>query len=450
MNNLIKIRRGLDLKLKGAAEKITKGEVSSKIYSIKPADFESFVPKLVLKPENPVKRGETVFYDKYNSEVCFVSPVSGKILDVVRGEKRKILEIIIESDDKDEVVKHDTGNFFESDRKKQIELILKAGLWPYIKQRPYGTIADQNQMPRDIFISFFDSAPLAPDLDFILIKKKEEINIALKFISGLTEGKTFLSFRPDSDLVKLIDNKGKYEINYFKGPHPSGLPGIQINKLKPINKGEILWTLNASDLPIIGNFIKTGEYLPERMFALTGSEIKAPAYYKCLAGCNLKELIEKNTDNKNIRIISGNVLTGKNITESPHIGFFSTSVTVLPEGNKHELFGWAMPGLNKLSKTNAFLSKLFFNKKFTPDTNLHGGYRALVVTGQYEQVCPMDIYPQLLIKAILSEDIDKMEQLGIYEVLEEDFALCEFVCTSKTEIQEILRQGFDLMIKETT
>ena len=448
MTKIINIRKGLDVRLKGVAKKQIKEELKSKIYSIKPIDFESFTPKLVLKPDNPVKRGETVFINKYNPEVCFVSPVSGKITEVVRGEKRKILEILIEADDKDDVQKFETGNFFSSDKNKQIEILLKAGIWTFFKQRPYGIIANQNDTPRDIFISFIDSAPLAADLDFVLKEKKEDINTALKFISGLTEGDVYLNFRPNSETENLIDDKNNYKINYFKGPHPSGLVGVQINKLKPINKDDIVWTVNAVDLPVIGHFIKTGEYLPERIFALTGSEINDPAYYKCISGCNLSDLIKNNADNDNVRIISGNVLTGKNISASPYLGFYDSSVTVIPEGNKYELLGWAMPGWNKLSHSKTFMSMLFPRKKFTPDTNYNGGHRALVMTGQYEKVFPMNIYPQHLIKAVLTEDIDKMEQLGIYEVIEEDLALCEFVCTSKTEIQEIIRQGIDIMIKE--
>lgn len=448
MVRTIKISKGLDIKLIGEAKREVVGEVISQNYAVKPIDFENFKPKLVLKEGNPVKRGETIFYDKYNPDVCFASPVSGQIKAVVRGEKRKILEIQIESDGKDECIKADIADFFNLTKEEKVKLMLKHGLWPFIKQRPYGIIANQNDVPRDIFISFIDSAPLSADLDFILKDKKDEINSALKFISELTDGNVYLSFKEGSQILNLIDNKENYKINYFKGPHPAGLVGVQINKLKPINKSDIIWTVNASDLPIIGKFIQTGEYLPERIIAMAGSEISNPSYYKCISGCDVKEAVKNNTNGENLRIISGNVLTGKNISQNGFLGFYDTGITVIPEGDKYEFMGWAAPGFNKLSRSATFMSKLFPNKKFKPDTNLNGGQRAYVVTGEYESVCPMDIYPQLLIKAIMANDIDKMEQLGIYEIIEEDFALCEFICTSKIDVQEIVRKGLNEMIKE--
>ncbi len=449
MNKLIRISKGLDIRLKGEALNELAGEIKSQFYSLRPIDFESFTPKLILKQGNPVKRGETVFINKYNPDVSFVSPVSGKIHEVVRGAKRKILEIIIESDESDALIKHEVAGFMELEREKKIELLQKAGLWTYIKQRPYGIIAHQNDTPRDIFISFFDSSPLAPDYDFILKDKKEEINLALKLLKSFTEGDIYLGFRPEQEAEKLIDNIKDYKINYFKGKHPAGLVGVQINKVKPINKAEIIWTIDAADLPILGHFIKTGEFLPEKLVAFTGSEIENRLYYKCLTGVSLSETVKNIATNANVRIISGNVLTGKNVTISPYLGFYAHQITVIPEGTgKFDFMGWAMPGFNKLSAGNTFLSKIIPGKRFTPDTRLHGGHRAYVVTGQYESVCPMDIYPQLLIKAIMVNDIDKMEQLGIYEVIEEDLALCEFVCTSKIDVQEIIRKGIDEMIKE--
>ena len=449
MNNLIRIKRGLDLKLNGHAEKNEVGEIESKFYSLRPIDFESFTPKLILKQGNHVKRGETVFVNKYNPLVCFPSPVSGRIHEVVRGEKRKVMEIIIESDEKDEFIKHDTTGILDFKNDRKIEILQKSGLWAYIIQRPYGIIANPDDKPRDIFISFFDSSPLAPDYDFILKDKKEEINLALKLLKSFTDGDIYLGFRPGQETEKLIENVSDYKKHYFKGPHPAGLVGVQINQLKPINKGEIIWTVDAADLPILGYFVKTGEYLPERLIAFSGSEITKPAYYKSRSGVSLSETIKNITLNSHVRIISGNVLTGKNVTTSPYLSFYSKQVCVIPEGsNKFEFMGWAMPGFNKLSASGTFMSRIFLGKSFIPDTRLHGGHRAYVVTGQYEAVCPMDIYPQLLVKAIMVNDIDKMEQLGIYEVIEEDMALCEFVCASKIEVQEIIRKGIDEMIKE--
>ncbi len=449
MDKTFRIRKGVDIDLKGKAKNQLMADHNPELFALKPIDFFGLVPKLSRKEGEKVKQGEPVFFDKYRPDIVFVAPVAGLIKKVVRGDKRKMLEIIIEKSDELGKIKH---NISEDDLKNAEaikKLFLNAGIWPYIKQRPYGVVANPETKPQDIFISMFDSAPLAPDFEFILNSDKEEINLALKTIKLLTDGDVYLSFKKGSRLVDLIENKENYKINYFHGPHPAGLHGVQINKIKPINKGEIVWTVNATDLPIIGSFLKTGIYNPERTVALAGSEVKEPAYFKTTVGADLTQLLKSklNTDD-NLRVISGNVLTGSNISHSRFLGFFDNLVTVIPEGNKHELFGWALPGFNKLSLTTTFMSKLFPRKKFAPDTNLHGGKRAYVVTGQYEAVCPIDVYPQLLIKAILAEDIDKMEQMGIYEIIEEDFALCEFACTSKMDVQEIVRAGLNLMIKE--
>ncbi|MDD4148986.1 MAG: Na(+)-translocating NADH-quinone reductase subunit A [Bacteroidales bacterium] len=449
MDKTIRIRKGVDIDIKGKAQSIVIADHNPELFSLKPTDFFGLVPKLNHKEGEKIKQGEAVFFDKYRPEIVFVSPVSGVISKVVRGDKRKMLEIIIEKSDESGKVEFNISNDDLKDAEAIKKLFLQSGIWPYLQQRPYGIVANPEIKPRDIFISMFDSAPLAPDFDFILNSSKEEINLALKTLKLLTDGDVYLSFKKDSRLVDLIENKENYKINYFSGPHPAGLHGTQINKIKPINKGEVVWTVNATDLPIIGGFLSTGVYNPERIVALTGSEVKEPAYYKTIVGADLSQFLKsKLKTDENVRVISGNVLTGSNISHSRFLGFFDNMITVIPEGNKHELFGWALPGFNKLSLSTTFMSKLFPRKKFAPDTNLHGGVRAYVVTGQYEEVCPMDLYPQLLIKAILAEDIDKMEQMGIYEIIEEDFALCEFACTSKIDVQEIVRTGLNLMIKE--
>ncbi|MDD2634340.1 MAG: Na(+)-translocating NADH-quinone reductase subunit A [Bacteroidales bacterium] len=449
MDKVFRIRKGADIELKGKAKNQLVADNRPELFALKPIDFFGLVPKLSCKEGGKVKQGECVFFDKYRPDIVFVAPVNGVIKKVVRGEKRKMLEIIIEKSDEIEKIKHNISQDDLMNEDAIKKLFLKAGIWPYIKQRPYGIVANPDIKPRDIFISMFDSAPLAPDFEFILRSDKEKINLALKTLKFLTDGDLYLSFSKNSKLVDLIDNKENYKINYFNGPHPAGLHGVQINKIKPINKGEIVWTLNATDLPIIGGFLETGIYNPERIVALAGSEVSEPAYFKTIAGADLTQFLKsKLNDDKEFRVISGNVLTGTNISQSRFLSFFDNLVTVIPEGNKYELFGWVLPGFDKLSLSNTFMSKLFPRKKFAPDTNLHGGKRAYVVTGQYESVCPIDVYPQLLIKAILAEDIDKMEQMGIYEIIDEDFALCEFACTSKMDVQEIVRTGLNLMMKE--
>jgi Na+-transporting NADH:ubiquinone oxidoreductase subunit A len=448
MVKLYKIRKGLDVKLKGIAQTSIEESFLNKYYILRPTDFWGIIPKLKLKQGDAVKRGECIFFDKNMPKIMFTSPVSGTIVDIVRGEKRKITEIIIETDQTDK--KNSSVKFDFSDKSLENikHIMLSSGVWTFIKQRPYGIIANPDNIPRDIFISFFDTAPLAADYDFILKDKKAEVNEALETLSKVFDVKIYLNFKKGSSLVDIVDNKEKYEISYFEGPHPAGLVGVQINKINPINKGDIVWTINATDLPIIGHLMLTGEYYPERIFALSGSEIKNPCYYKSLIGAELKHILNKNVKKDNTRIISGNVLTGTNVSDNPSLGFYDTLITVIPEGNKYEMLGWAAPGINKLSNSNTFLSALFPNKKYVVDTNYHGGKRAYVVTGEYEKVCPMDIYPQLLVKAAITEDIDKMEQLGIYEVIEEDLALCEFVCTSKTEVQSIIRKSLELIRKE--
>jgi len=447
MNKHYKIRKGLNIKIAGEAKKNIGKEFDARTFIIRPTDYIGLIPKILLKDGDFIKRGEAVFVDKYNPEIRFTSPVSGQIASVVRGEKRKLLKVIIKSDKKDNSISFkDQICYDHADKIKN--LFLNSGVWPYIKQRPYGTIAEPNDIPRDIFVTFFDSAPLAPDYDFILKDKKEEINIALKSIKKLTDGNIYINFREKSILIDLIDNPDDYIINHFNGPHPAGLVGTHINKIKPINKNEIIWTLNAADLPVIGHLLLTGEYLPNKLFAIAGSEVKEPCYYPVRSGADISELIVNIVKSDNYRCISGNVLTGTNVTDNQSTGFYDHLISIIPEGNKFEMFGWIQPGFKKFSVKRTFASKIVRPRKYNIDTNYHGGERAYVVTGEYEKVCSIDIFPQLLIKSILVEDIEKMENLGIYEVIEEDLALCEFVCTSKIEVQSILRKGLDLIRKE--
>jgi Na+-transporting NADH:ubiquinone oxidoreductase subunit A len=444
---MFKIRKGLDIRIKGKADEKLLGEISTYNFAVRPHDFQGINPKLKVKVGQNIKQGEIIFFDKYRELVKIPSPVSGFVKDIVRGEKRKILEIIIEKDENNPL-KHEVNNLDFSDKEQITNFLSDTGLISLFIQRPYGIVANPEDRPRDIFINFFDSAPLAPNYDFILKDKKNEIQKALEFLSFLTEGKIYCSLKPNSILKDFIPNNEKIEINYFAGPHPSGLVGTHINKIKPINKGEIVWTLNAYDLPIIGNLLINGVLELERIIALTGSSLENTGYYKITACSNLESNNLKLKNNEKVRIISGNVLNGINISESPYFGFYENMISIIPEGDKYEFLGWALPGLKKFSNSGAFLSGLLKFGKYNLNTNINGGQRAYVVTGEYEKVCPLNIYPQLLLKAIITNDIDKMEQLGIYEVIEEDFALCEFVCSSKIDVQELIRQGLDEMRKE--
>lgn len=448
MSEVIKIRKGLDIKLKGEADKIFIKAPRTKTYAVKPADFPFLTPKIVAKPCVEVKVGSTLFYDKYRPEIKYSSPVSGIVTKIVRGERRRIIEIVIEDDGKDTAESFKQGDPNSMSREEVVQNLLESGIWPVIKQRPYGIVASPEDEPRDIFISGFDSGPLAPDFDFIMKEKEKDFQVGIDALRKLTEGKIHLGLDADYPAAKAYTDAKNVEKHYFKGPHPAGNVGIQIHKIAPINKGEKVWTVKPQDVVMIGRLFQTGQYDPNVVVALCGSEVTKPVYYKLIRGAAVSSITEGNLTEDNVRIISGNVLSGKKVDPEGHIGYSDSQVTVIPEGDYYEMFGWIMPGFNKFSVSRSFFSWLTPNKEYRLDTNLHGGERAFVMTGEYEKVFPMDIYPVHLLKSILVEDIDKMEQLGIYEVVEEDMALCEFVCTSKTPVQSILKDGLKLMMKE--
>ncbi|MCF8224537.1 MAG: Na(+)-translocating NADH-quinone reductase subunit A [Bacteroidales bacterium] len=449
MSEVIKIRKGLDIKLKGEADKIFIKAPRSKTYAVKPVDFHSLTPKIVAKPCVEVKVGSTLFCDKYHPEIKYASPVSGIVTKIVRGERRRIIEIVIEDDGKDAFETFKKGDPDSMKREEIIENLLESGIWPVIHQRPYDIVALPSDVPRDIFISGFDSGPLAPDYDFIMKEKDEDFQVGINVLRKLTDGKVHLGLDADYPAAKAYTGAKNVEKHYFRGSHPSGNVGIQIHKIAPINRGEKVWTVKPQDVVTIGNLFRTGKYDPRVIVALCGSEVKKPVYYKLIRGARVASIVKDNIVQDNVRYISGNVLTGRKIDgEEGHIGFSDSQVTVIPEGDYYEMFGWITPGFNKFSVSRSFFSWIMPGKEYRLDTNIHGGERAFVMTGEYEKVFPMDIYPVQLLKAILIEDIDKMEQLGIYEVVEEDMALCEFVCTSKTPVQSILRNGFKIMMKE--
>jgi len=446
MSKLIKIKKGLDIRLKGKAAKELVETEMSESYAVKPTDFEGLTPKLMVKAGHEVKAGTPLFYDKYKPEVLFTSPVSGKVLEVNRGERRKILEVIIEPDGKQEyeTFKKANPNDLSADEIK--ENILKSGLWAAVMQRPYAIIANPADSPKAIYISAFDSAPLAPDYEFILKDSLNDFQAGIDALKKLTD-KINLSLHQDlnTDFFKSVQNVDIYE---FSGPHPAGSIGVQINHIDPINKGDIVWYVNPADVAKIGKLFNEGIYDATKIIALAGSEVKNPKYYKIIGGAEIASIVKDNIASSNVRYISGNVLTGEKVAKSNYLGYYDYILTVLPEGNKPEFLGWATPGFGKFSMSRTFFSWLNPNKELVLDTNLHGGLRPFVVTGEMEKVFPMDILPMQLLKAIIVEDIDLMEQLGIYEVAEEDFALCEVINTSKIEIQKLVRQGINLMIKE--
>ena len=448
MSEIIKIKRGLDIKLKGEAEKSVVKAENSGLYAIKPEDFIGLIPKLNVKAGDEVKVGSHLFSDKNRPEIKFVSPVSGKVVDVSRGEKRKVLAVIVESDGKNECLKIDSVDPSALTREKVTEIMLDKGVWPFLRQRPYNVIANPQHSPKSIFISGFDSSPLAPDLDFIMKDFQKEFQTGINALKKLTDGKIHLGLRAGSDSSATFTKSSNTDIHYFNGPHPAGNVGVQIHAVDPINKGDIIWTVSPQDVVTIGKLFMEGVYNSSITIAIAGSEVLKPAYYQVVRGAAISGLIKGNVGVNENRYISGNVLTGTNIMKDGYLGFYDKQISIIPEGNYYDFLGWALPGFEKYSTSRTFFSWLTPSRKYALDTNLKGGERAFVMTGQYESVVPMDIFPVQLIKAILAGNVDRMEQLGIYEVVEEDLALCEFVCTSKIEVQEILRNGLELMRKE--
>jgi Na+-transporting NADH:ubiquinone oxidoreductase subunit A len=448
MSDVIKIKKGLNINLKGKAEKIFIKANKAELYALKPTDFHNLEPKLLVNIGDRVKAGTVLFFDKKNPEIKFTSPVSGQVQSVHRGDRRKILEVVIAPDEGMEYEPFLKADPLSINREDILKNILDSGLWPAIKKRPYNVIANPATSPKSIFISAFDTAPLAPDYDFLVKGCENEFQYGINALLKLTDGKVHLNVDSTYPPNAVFTNARGVQINRFKGPHPAGNVGTQINKIDPINKGDVVWTLQPQDVIAIGRLFLNGHYDASRIVALTGSEVIKPKYYKTIAGACMRSLVDGNVNEGNLRYISGNVLTGTRIDRQGFLGFYDSQITVIPEGDHFEFLGWLAPGIKKFSVSRSYLSWLSSDKEYFIDSNLHGGKRALMITGEFEKVFPFDIYPMQLIKAIIIEDIDLMEKLGIYEVIEEDFALCEFVDTSKTDIQSIIRKGLDLMIRE--
>ncbi|HHV84278.1 MAG TPA: Na(+)-translocating NADH-quinone reductase subunit A [Petrimonas sp.] len=446
MANRIKIKKGLQIPLLGKPEETFRGEITSEYVQVCPEDFQGITPKLKVKVGDTVKAGQALFFSKMYPDMMFASPASGTVTAIDRGEKRRILNV---------TVKADRENVYEDYGKKEIatlsaeeikKALLNAGIWFVIKQRPYDVVANPGKEPRDIFVTGFDTAPLAPSYDFILKGQEADLQTGLNALAKLTKGKVYLSISPNTKNEGLRNAKN-VTITEFEGPHPAGNTGVQINHLAPVNRGETVWTLSALDVLFIGRLFNKGVVDLTRTVALTGSEIKQTGYYKILIGTQLTKLFAGNVSGKgNLRHISGNVLTGTKITGDGVLRANHSQVTVIPEGDDvHEAFGWASVSPKRYSAGATYLQ---LKKAYRLDARLMGGPRAIIVSNEYDKVFPMDIFPEQLIKSILAFNIDKMEQLGIYEVAPEDFALCEFVDTSKLELQRIVRTGLDMLRKE--
>ncbi len=446
MAKRIKIKKGLRIPLLGEPDERLRGTVTSEQVRICPEDYPGVIPRLTVKEGDAVKAGTPLFHEKDHPEMVFVSPVSGVVTEVERGERRRILNIAIKSDRLNERIEFGKKDVSKLSPEEVKGAILEAGLWFAIRQRPYDIVALPDRWPRDIYVTGFDSSPLAPSYDFILQGQEEELQIGLNALAKLTEGKLYLSISANTTSCALREAKN-VELYEFEGPHPAGNVGVQINHIKPVNRGEVVWTLNALNVVLIGRLFKNGTVDLTRTVALTGSEVKEKGYYKMLIGTELSSLFKENvTEGISLRYISGNPLTGRKIEKNGVLRAYDAQVTVIPEGDDvHEVLGWASLSPKRYSAGGTYLN---LKKRYRMDARLLGGPRAIIVSNEYDKVFPMDIFPEQLIKATLAFNIEKMERLGIYEVAPEDFALCEFVDTSKLELQRIIRTGLDLLRKE--
>ena len=446
----ITVKKGLDIKMKGVSDKVMAEANLSKFFAIKPSDFPNLTPKLLVKEGDKVKCGSPVFCDKYNDVVTFVSPASGVVDKVVRGEKRRILAITILSDGKFTQLNSKVKDFSKLDRSELKSDLLKSGLWPLLRMRPIDIIARPEDNPKSIFISSFDTNPLSPDYDFIMHNKSAEFSAGLEILSLLTDGVVNLQIRKSSD--EVFSKAKNVQTNFVKGPHPAGNVGVQMHKIDPINKGEVVWYINPQDVMILGRYSLTGAYDANKVISLGGENIDSPKYVKTISGSSIESILDDSIIKDNSRIISGNPLTGQKVEKDSFLGFYHHQLSILPEGDDYKFFlseGWLSLGFNRFSASKSYPTWLLpKSKTYQFDTNLNGEERSFVVSGQYEKVFPFDIYPVQLIKSIITNDIEKMEYLGIYEVSPEDFALCEFVCTSKINVQSIVREGLDLVYKE--
>ncbi len=500
MSVQVKLRKGANIKLKGVANRVKVDANASDVVALKPSDFHGVIPKLILREGAKVKAGTPIFFDKENVDIKFSSPVSGEIIEIVRGARRVILEIRIKNDGANVAEDFGATDIAAASKEDLTMKLLGAGLWPFIKQRPFNCIANPSDAPKAVFVSAFDTSPLAPDYDFLLEGREEDFQAGIdalakfsktgfvnlnvptskevrfnfedKFVYTDSIGKRVaLDYKTDANAsahtgsakaIKSINDKYGQASDLFtkannvylgeiSGQHPAGNVGIQIHHINPVNKGEVVWTVNAQDVAMIGNFLRTGKLTAKKLVALTGSEVATPQYYNVTLGQSLDSIFEGNLKDAEEapRFISGNALTGTKVEKNGFLGFYDSQLTVLPEGNKYDFFGWMLPiQPEKLSLSRTLWSWIIPSKAYRLNTNLNGESRAFVVTGEYEEVLPMKIYPVQLLKSCLVEDIDAMEGLGIYEIVPEDLALCEFACTSKQPVQQILQAGLDLVKKE--
>lgn len=450
MGKTIRLKRGHDILLEGSAVKVLGQTPEIRTYALKPADNHGIKPKVLAKEGTEVKAGTPIFYDKNNEQAMFCSPVSGEIAEVVRGEKRKLLEIRILADK--EISYEDLGtkaNIDDLDADQIVESLLKSGAWPMIRKRPFAKVANPEERPKSIFISGFDSAPLAPDYNFIMEGQDELFQAGINVLRKLTDGPVHLNLKEGEKQCSAYSNVNGVEVNYFDGPHPSGTVGVQIHHLDPIRKGDVVWYVNPQDVITIAKVFTEGKFDPERTVAVCGNEFFKRKYYKTRLGAPVAPFIKGNTkDNGTIRFVSGSPLFGTSVEEDGFFSFWDCQLSSMHERDYPEFQGWLMPSYKRPTVSRAFPWAMEKATHFVATTSMHGEERAFIVTGEYEKVLPMDIYPVYLIKEIMAENVEAMEGLGIYEVTEEELALCEFACTSKIPVTDYIRKGLEIIERE--
>ncbi len=452
MSKSVKLKKGFTINLAGKAKKELADIQQPETFAVKPTDFIGMLrPKALVDVGDNVKAGTPVLLDKKHDSILYTAPVSGEIVEVKRGDKRKLLEIVILADrdvEYESFQSYSISDLANASKEDVLDEMLKSGVWPNIIQRPYGVVAEPTDTPRDIFISGFDTNPLAPDYSFILKGEERNFQAGIEVLKKFTSGSIQVNVDGEGEVNPVYNAAEGIQQNKFSGKHPAGNVGVQIHHVAPIAKNDLVWTINPYGVVQIGRLFLEGKYDASKIIALAGSEVKNPQYYKTYSGASIKRFVQDNLTNDHVRYISGNVLTGESIGDQGHLGYYDHLFSVIPEGDRPEFFGWILPSFNKLSFSRATGLMSFLNsskKEYVVDTNTKGEPRAFVQSGELERVLPMDILPTHLLKAILAEDFDEMEALGIYEVIEEDLALCEFIDVSKNDIQSIVRDGLNLM-----
>lgn len=448
MANVIKLRKGLDINLKGKAAKQKFSVKAAAQYALVPDDFVGMTPKVVVREGDKVKAGDALFVNKKQTDVKFASPVSGVVQAVVRGDRRKVLRVVVEADKDQQYVDFGQKQVASLDGDAVVKALLEAGLFGYINQLPYAVSTTPDQKPRAVFVSALRDMPLAGDFEYELQGNEEDFQTGLTALSKVAPVYLGIGAKQTS---KALTEAKDVEVNVFDGPCPAGNVGVQVNNIAPVNKGEVVWTVDPTAVIFFGRLFRTGKVDLRRLVAVAGSEITKPEYAEVLVGQPIADLLEGRLAAKNhVRIINGNPLTGRKATMDDFVGGHTSEITVIPEGdNVDEMLGWILPRTNDFSVSRSYFSWLFGkNKEYALDARVKGGERHMIMSGEYDKVLPMDIYAEYLIKAIITGDIDRMEQLGIYEVAPEDFAVAEFVDSSKLELQHIVRQGLDMLRKE--